>query len=173
VPGPSAKLGTVLSQFRFGVGDCTNWYSAAPLGLVQVHPFLDARFASLCMGIHTRFQQEPGQQKPLLAQAMRDVLPEQILKRRRKSHYSSLIHAGMRRNRQVLERLIRQAPEDIFDKDVLLQCLNQAVVGAGSSEAMGRLHQSLAWLRWYTMQDKKQQPVSVCQPEEVGAGRFS
>jgi asparagine synthase (glutamine-hydrolysing) len=166
LPGRSVKLGMVLSLLRAGIGDCTNWYAAAPLGLTQVNPFLDARFLRLGLGIQARFLQQPGQQKPLLAYAMRDVLPESILKRRRKGHFNSVTHSGLARNRPALEALIRQAPVDslgVFDKKVLLSCLQQAALGLAPGDAMGKLHLSLAWLCWHSFQDQWQQPMMPVQ----------
>jgi asparagine synthase (glutamine-hydrolysing) len=156
------NLAMVLSMLQANNGDCTNWYAAAPLGLAHVHPFLDPRFVCLCLGIQARFRQEPGSQKPLLAHAMRDVLPEPIRNRRRKSHYNALSHSGLARNLPALEALIRQAPTDdlgVFDKEVLLQCLRQAALGFIPGAALDKLDLSLAWLKWFSLQDAWQRPL--------------
>jgi len=90
----SANLSSILSTLEAVKGDTLSWYAAVPHGLAYVHPFLDTRFLCLGLGIQSRFRQEPGTQKPLLAQAMRDVLPEPIRNRRIKGHYNHPFQHG-------------------------------------------------------------------------------
>jgi hypothetical protein len=160
--GPSANLAMILTTLSSTHGDCIRWYAAAPLGVHIVHPFLDTRFASLCLGIQDRYRQEPWTQKPLLGHAMRDVLPTAIRNRLAKGHYNALIHSGLARNLPVLEKLVREARVDdlgAFDKDALIQSLQQAALGFIPGNRMDKLHLTLAWLRWQSLQDEWQRPT--------------
>ncbi len=160
-PARSLNQAMALALLPAVSGDCCSWYAAAPHGLAIVHPFLDPRFVGLCLGIQGRFRQEPGRQKPLLADAMRDVLPESIRNRRRKSHYNALVHGGLARNLPALEALVCQAPADgpdLFDRDVLLACLRQAALGSAPADALAKLDLTLAWLRWSSLQGEWQRP---------------
>jgi asparagine synthase (glutamine-hydrolysing) len=156
----SMNLSQVLAMLQGATGDCMSWYAAAPCGLAYLHPFLDPRFVCLCLGIQSRFRQQPGpQQKPLLAQAMRAVLPEPILRRRRKNHYNSLVYQGLVRNLPALEAMVRRAPVEelgILDKDVLLQSLQQAALGLLPGGSLDKQNLTLAWLSWYSRQDEWQ-----------------
>jgi asparagine synthase (glutamine-hydrolysing) len=161
--GQPMNVSLVLSLLRGVCGDGCRWSVAAPQGMAIAHPFLDARFVCLCLGIQARFRPEPGSMKPLLAHAMRDVLPEPIRNRRVKGHYNSMTHAGLARNLPVLEALVRQAPVDdlgLFDKEALLGCLQQAALGLAPVHALTRLDLTLAWLRWYSLQEEWQKPMT-------------
>jgi asparagine synthase (glutamine-hydrolysing) len=160
--GQSATVSAALSVLRFSCGDGVRWYAAAPLGVALVHPFLDPRFVGLCLGIQARYRQRPGGQKPLLAQAVRDVLPEAIRLRRRKSHYNAIVHAGLARNLPVVEGVIRDAPDDclgVFDRAVMLQSLQEAAVGYVPSGSLDRMNLSLSWLKWCSLQGEWQRPL--------------
>jgi len=168
----SANLSAVLAMLRAANGDCISWYAAAPRGLAHVHPFLDPRFVCLALGIQARFRQEPGPQKPLLARAMRDVLPAPIRNRRGKGHYNAVVHSGLARNLPLLEALVQHTPADglgAFDKQVLLQCLQQAALGFIPGGVLDKLDLTLAWLRWYSLQDEWQRPMTPAAVQLVPA----
>ncbi|HVS37261.1 MAG TPA: asparagine synthase-related protein [Gemmataceae bacterium] len=159
----SSTVAAAIAMLQSTHGDCLSWYAAAPHGLAHVHPFLDTRFASLCLGIQSRFRQDPRSQKPLLACAMRDVLPEAIRNRRSKGHYNALVHRGLARNLPFLETLIREAPVDdlgVFDKEVLIQHLHQTSLGYMPTGMLDKLNLTLAWLRWCSLQAEQQRPMT-------------
>jgi asparagine synthase (glutamine-hydrolysing) len=140
-----------LERTRSAVGDWGRYTLAAPLGIVAAHPFRDLRVFSYGLGIRTRVWPEPGVQKPILAEAIRDVLPESIRRRRRKSHYNSVYYAGLSRNRASLENLIRQSPAEelgLFDRACLLNCLQQAALGVKSPNTTLGLDNTLAIVKW-------------------------
>jgi asparagine synthase (glutamine-hydrolysing) len=166
----SMNVANTLASLHATSGDWCSWSVAAPHGLAIIHPFRDPRFVSLCLGIHARFRQEPGTVKPLLAEAMRDVLPDMIRKRRVKGYFNAPVHGGLVRNLPVVEALVRDTAVDdlgLFDREVLLRCLHQAAMGQVSVESLSRLHITLSWLRWYTLQDEWQRqtltPVETLQ----------
>jgi asparagine synthase (glutamine-hydrolysing) len=140
-----------LERARSAVGDWGRYNLAAPLGIVVSHPFRDPRVFSYGLGIRTRVAPEPGVQKPILAEAMRDVLPASIRRRRAKTHYNSVYYAGLSRNQAYLEQLVRESPAEeigLFDKASLLDCLRQAALGVSSPHGVICLDNTLSIVKW-------------------------
>jgi asparagine synthase (glutamine-hydrolysing) len=133
-------------------GDGTRWYLAAPHGMVTTHPFLDPRVVCFALGAQMRLHAAADHPKPLLAEAMRGVLPEMIRTRRRKGDFNEPYFLGLARNLPALEGLIQQAPIDalgLFDKQILLQCLHRAALGITTGmPALSRLQLTLVLLAW-------------------------
>ena len=151
-------LSLMLAALKAHNGDTCRWYMAAPRGIVMAHPFLDPRLVQLGLGIKLRFRQEPGRQKPILAHALRDVLPAAIRDRRGKGHFNEIYYAGLARHLPTLETLIRRAPvEDLgwVDKGVLVECLRQAALGVDPSGfGVSQLEITLSLLAWLSLQEK-------------------
>jgi len=140
-----------LCRIRNTTGDWLRSAVAAPLGLVASNPFLDPRVLRFGLGARTRIKPVPRLQKVLLNEAMRDVLPESIRKRKSKTHYNSVYYAGLSRNLPHLEAMVRDADIDqyeLFDKDRLLTCMNQAALGVGKIEGTMGINNSLAMIKW-------------------------
>jgi asparagine synthase (glutamine-hydrolysing) len=156
--GRPGALSPLLAALKVHTGDTCRWYMAAPHGVVLTHPFLDPRLVQLSLGMRLRFRQEPGQQKPLLAQALRDVLPAAIRNRRDKGHFNEIYFAGLARHLPTLETLVRRAPVDdvgCVDKDVLVECLRQAALGVDpSGYGVSQLEITLSLLAWLSLQEK-------------------
>src|SRR5262249_4634622 len=133
---------------------------AAPHGIMLTHPFLDPRVYALGLGALTRVRPEPRTQKPVLAAAMRGILPECILNRERKGHFNEAYYLGLSRNLPRLEALVEQAPVDdlgFLDKASLIDCLQRAALGnAGDAGALMHLNGTLALLLWLTQQRQSQ-----------------
>jgi asparagine synthase (glutamine-hydrolysing) len=147
-------LSLLLSGIRQRCRDFSRWYLAAPRGMMLTHPYLDPRVLSLGIGIQSRVTPQPGAQKPILAAALRGILPECILNRPSKIAFDAIYYIGLSRNLQRLEALIEQAPVDdlgFLDKAVLLDCLQRAALGnardALVQSAMDRTLALLLWLR--------------------------
>jgi asparagine synthase (glutamine-hydrolysing) len=157
--GLSALIAAISSRY----GDLSRRYLAAPRGIHLTHPFLDPRVLCFALGIHTRFRAEPGSKKPILAEAMRGVLPDQIRNRRLKGHFNEVYFLGLARNLPAVERMIDRAPiEDLglLDKDILVRCLHQAALGVTSGvRALDRLNLTLALLRWLCLQSEALGPA--------------
>lgn len=81
---PQTGLSVTLYAIMNRVGNPTRWYVAAPLGIAIAHPFLDVRLLSFGLGMQSRIQPEPGRMKPVLAETMRGMLPDQIIDRQDK-----------------------------------------------------------------------------------------
>lgn len=128
------------------------WYHAAETGMVVSHPFLDPRLIALAENIHWRHRVIPGQQKPLLASAANDLLPDQIRNRKGKGHFDEVYFRGLARHRPQLERLIESSSpsvEDVIDRSKLLDCLRKASLGATTDiRATDKLNLTLSLLSW-------------------------
>jgi asparagine synthase (glutamine-hydrolysing) len=139
--------------------DYSRWYLAAPQGMVLTHPFLDPRVLCLGLGMQERVSPPPDAEKPILAAAMRGILPDCIRHRPRKGHFNEVYYVGLSRNLPSLEALVRQAPVDdlgLFDKTVLLDCLQQVALGnATGAQALSRLNSTLAFLKWLELQEQE------------------
>lgn len=159
------RLSVALSTITRKNGDWMRWYVAAPQGMMIAHPFLDPRVVCFGLGVLTRFRGEPGRAKPLLAEAMRGLLPDSIRNRRRKGNFNEPYFLGLARNLPQLEALVRHAPIDdlgLFDKDILVECLHQAAQGitsASGARALSRLNLSLAFIQWFSMERERQPAV--------------
>jgi asparagine synthase (glutamine-hydrolysing) len=143
-----------LARARYASGDWVRYTLAAPLGIVAAHPFRDPRVLTCGLGIRSRIRPVPGLQKPILAEAMKDVLPENIRNRRTKTHYNSVYYVGLARNQSYLEGMIRDSNVDelgLFDKDCLLGCLQQAALGIGSPDGAVGLDNTLSIVKWLSL----------------------
>jgi asparagine synthase (glutamine-hydrolysing) len=133
--------------------DWVRWLLAAPWGLHLAHPFLDPRVVRFCLAVQASLEPEPDwPRKPLLAEAMRGVLPEPTRSRTFKGHFNAVCLRGLARNLQLLEAIVRRPPEEAhewLDADVLMRCLQAAAAGVvGTMPGVGRLNLTLSLLRW-------------------------
>jgi asparagine synthase (glutamine-hydrolysing) len=156
--GRSLALAMALEAMRLNVGDAVRWELGVPHGLMSVHPFRDPRLVCYCLGWQGRLPSNPLRQKPILADALHDVLPALIRNRPGKGHFNEVFYRGLARNRPLLEALVQRAPVDdleILDKAELIRCLNQAALGVGPSGPGGdRLNLTLCLLKWLTTQQE-------------------
>ena len=65
--------------------------------------------------------------RPVLAAALRDVLPEKIVARERKAHFG-ILETGFARHKAALEAVINEAPipDGILDRQVVLDVIEIA-----------------------------------------------
>jgi asparagine synthase (glutamine-hydrolysing) len=139
-----------VRDIAFSVGEWYRWHIGSPHGINITHPFWDTRVVSLALGLPKILQATPEQSKPMLAAAVRDLLPEKIVRRSRKSHFGELL-AGYARHQDELEMLIMEAPldQEMIDKAVLLDCLRKAALGLfGQGVGAARLRITLSYLSW-------------------------
>lgn len=150
------KLSLLLRFIRTYCGDFNRWYVAAPHGIVLTHPFLDPRMLSLGLGIQSRVLSRPGAQKPILAAALRGILPECILHRPYKRPFNEAHYMGLSANLRRLEALVKQAPVDdldFLDKGAFLDCLQRTALGsAGDAEVLWPLNGTVSLLVWLSQQ---------------------
>ena len=123
---------------------------AAPGGVSLTHPFLDPRVLSFALGMHGRFREPTRQRKPVLAEAVRGVLPEPIRTRPRTGNFNEVLYSGFARNLDRLKLLVAEVPDElgIFRKDVLVGCLEEAALGLLMPSRLRRLNETLSLMTW-------------------------
>ncbi|MEV0324375.1 asparagine synthase-related protein [Streptomyces sp. NPDC050658] len=75
------------------------------LGLPYAAPFLDDQVVEAALAIRVAERSTPGRYKPVLAEAVRDIVPDDVLSRHTKGEYSADFHVSLRRNRAGLVEL--------------------------------------------------------------------
>ncbi|RLV01285.1 asparagine synthase [Streptomyces griseocarneus] len=79
------------------------------LGLEYAAPYLDDGVIEAALSVRVAERTGPGRHKPVLADAMRGIVPQEILERSTKGEYSAEFHAGFGRNRALLLELFGDA----------------------------------------------------------------
>jgi asparagine synthase (glutamine-hydrolysing) len=163
-------LSVALSSIRNRAGDLGRWYLGLPRGILTTHPFLDPRLISFSLGIHSRFSPPPrGSPKPLLAAAMRGVLPDEIRLRHKAGYFNEPVYRGLARHLPELKRLVCDSPLDelsFIDREKLTECLEQAALGIGATRAgLDRLNITLAILRWLSL--RAERPANLSKPAQI------
>ena len=100
--GFTTQESLALHSIERRVGDRYRIVLAAPKGIALSHPFLDPRVVSFALGLQQKGFPPSEQTKPVLAEAMRDVLPPNILNRRDKRSFNEVYYLGLSRNRSGL-----------------------------------------------------------------------
>jgi len=154
--GPQSTTMTfALSSIQTHVGNPIGWAVAAPRQIAIAHPFLDNRVLSLGLGMMSCLTPQPQRMKPVLAQAMHEILSEPILNRRRKGNFNEVYFRGMNRNLPLLDRLIENkmvAELGFIDQKVLLRCVHEAALGGVAPGKLGHLNMTLCLLVWLAKQ---------------------
>jgi asparagine synthase (glutamine-hydrolysing) len=147
---PKAQFGIMIHSLRSEAGDPVRWALAAPRHVDIAHPFLDCRLLRLGMSLQSRLAPQPGRMKPLLAEAMRDVLPPAIAKRRAKGHFDEVYYLGLGRNLPALERMIDRCPEAVpfLDKKALRSALHEATMAGADARKLFRFDLTLSLVSW-------------------------
>jgi asparagine synthase (glutamine-hydrolysing) len=163
---PQIDVSLALHSIRGCQDGLSRLHLAAPHGMMLTHPFFDRRAYSLGLGIKSRVRPKPGGgQKPILAAAMRGILPECILNRPLKGHFNESYFVGLSRNRAFLESLVEQAPVDdlgFLDKTILIDCLQRAALGnAGDATTMLHFEGVLSLLLWLTQRTHGQHSQTI------------
>ena len=165
-------LSFALYLIRSRLGDVDRWSLGAPRGVHVAHPFLDPRVLCYGLGMKTRMEADPHGQKPVLAKGVKGILPDKILHRRRKGDFDRVYGLGLARNLEGLRAMVESSPlaeNGMFDKGVLLDCLQRAALGAsGRGEGTHRLNLTLSLIKWAAMQRQWRRPRAadqvVCSP---------
>ena len=93
--------------------------------------------------------------KPVLAEAMHGMLPENIRKRRRKGHFNEVYYLGLSRNLRHLETMVQQMPPEgllLFDQDLLLKHLQEASFASADIRQLQSINSTLAIVLWLSRQ---------------------
>ncbi|OKI02016.1 hypothetical protein A6A06_12985 [Streptomyces sp. CB02923] len=124
--------------------------AAAGLGLPHAAPFLDDSVIEAALSVQVADRGAPDRYKPVLATAMRGVVPDTLLSRTTKGEYTADFYFALRRNRAALA--------DLFNESRLARAglLDTAALAAGLArphlppEVIRALDNTLAcevWLR--------------------------
>lgn len=154
--GQRAGMSILLSSIEVYQDGFSRCHVAAPRGILLAHPFLDPRVFTLGLGVRLRVHPEPGGQKPILAAAMRGIVPDCILDRPSKGSFNEAYYAGLSRNLGRLQAMVERAPTEeleFLDKPVLLDCLQRAALGnAGDAGVLMQLNGTLSLCVWLLQQ---------------------
>lgn len=92
------------------------------LGVHIEQPYLDTDVVETCLATQAHERTDPGRAKPLLAEAMRGIVPASLLARRTKSVYDTDFHLGWREHRAEILALLadsRLAARGLVDGEAL------------------------------------------------------
>src|SRR5262249_41992583 len=91
-----------------GVGYLTRHIAGimARAGLPLAAPFLDHRLAAACLAVRLHERSTPWRFKPLIVEAMRELVPAPVLRRGTKGDFSADWHTGLRDARAQLADLL-------------------------------------------------------------------
>ena len=148
---PPSEFSETLTRLAMTSGDWARWYLHAPRGINISHPFLDPRVVCYALGIPRKVRARPGEPKPVLAAAMRGLLPDAIRNRREKTGFNGPHARGLARNFPRLEKLVRSSrigELGVIDPNALLASMQRIAVGIGASnnEWIDRTLALIAWL---------------------------
>ena len=122
--------------------------------------------------MQARIPPTPAEVKPVLAEAMRGVLPEHIRTRRDKRSFNEVYYLGLSRNLAGLREMILGAPIDGFgmiEKDVLIRALEEAALGTVGPRRLQRLNLTLSLVTWLSRQSEWQsRPIASTDVIPVG-----
>jgi len=141
-----------LLTLNSAAGNWASWYLGSPLGTQISHPFLDPRLITYCLSIPREIREVPGVVKPVLQEAMRNILPEPIRTRQFKGDFNEVYWTGLSHNLHHLENMVNQSQISelgILNKQQLIQALRQHVSGIGDVRSGSRISRSLALIAWF------------------------
>ncbi|MEU9780312.1 asparagine synthase-related protein [Streptomyces phaeochromogenes] len=130
-------------------------------GLGQAAPYLDDQVVEAALAIRVAERSTPGRYKPVLAEAVRDIVPDDVLRRQTKGEYSTDFHVGLRHNRAALV--------EIFDGSRLARAglIDDAAVRASllgvhpTPEGLRSLSSSLGSELWLRVRPERTRPPST------------
>ena len=143
-----------LEQLR-GVGHLTRHVAGimARAGLPLAAPFLDDRVVEACLAVRLHERTTPWRFKPLIVEAMRDLVPATVLQRGTKGHFSVDGHVGLRRARAHLATVLEDpvlARLGLVDADALRKVCLGLYPYTLDLVALDRTLACEAWLRTLT-----------------------
>ncbi len=151
---PTRGQHATLEHLR-GVGYFTRHIAGiyARAGLPLAAPFLDDRVVEACLAVRLHERTTPWRFKPLIVEAMRDLVPAALLQRSTKGDFSVDWHAGLRRARAHLTGLLDDpvlARLGLVDIDALRKVCLGMYPYTLPMPALDRTLACEAWLRTLT-----------------------
>lgn len=152
---PTRGQHATLEHLR-GVGYFTRHVAGmmARAGLPLAAPFLDDRVVEACLAVRLHERTTPWRFKPLIVEAMRDLVPASVLQRTTKGDFSVDWHAGLRRARPHLAALLDDpvlGRLGLIDVDALRRVCLGLYPHTLDPQALDRTLACEAWLRTLTL----------------------
>ncbi|GAA1300604.1 asparagine synthase-related protein [Saccharothrix xinjiangensis] len=135
----------------------------ATAGITLEMPYFDDRVIEAALSVRPHERRTPGRYKPLLAEAMRGVLPPEIAGRSTKGEFGENRRIGLRRNLPALLDMFADsalAAQGVIDVDVLRARLLAPQVDNSTAFALERLLGCETWLRTTTTNTNTVSPGS-------------
>jgi asparagine synthase (glutamine-hydrolysing) len=151
-----AETSQTLLRLALSTGDWARWHLHAPHGINISHPFQDPRVICYTLGLPRSIRTIPGESKPLLREGMRDLLPEQIGRRREKTGFDGPHARGLDAHLPQLEAMVRKSSvmdSGIFDPDKLMAAMHAAAVGIDGRQNIW-IDRVLALVAWAEQRSK-------------------
>jgi asparagine synthase (glutamine-hydrolysing) len=151
---PTHGQHATLEHLR-GVGYFTRHIAGimARAGLPMAAPFLDDRVVEACLAVRLHERTTPWRFKPLIVEAMRDLMPAALLQRTTKGDFSVDWHAGLRQARAHLAAVLDDpvlAQLGLVDIDALRKVCLGLYPYTLDPVALDRTLACEAWLRTLT-----------------------
>jgi asparagine synthase (glutamine-hydrolysing) len=151
---PTRGQHATLEQLR-GVSYFTRHLAGimARAGLPMAAPYLDDRVVEACLAVRLHERTTPWRFKPLIIEAMRDLMPAAVLQRTTKGDFSVDWHAGLRHARAHLAGLLDDpilAQLGLVDADALRKVCLGLYPYTLDLVALDRTLACEAWLRTLT-----------------------
>lgn len=134
---------------------CGGWWEDAgrKAGVKLTYPFLDPDLAAFTWALPPRMLRDQGLEKAVLREALGDVLPDSVARRRDKAEALALMHAGLRERADVLRSVAQGGPladYRVIRSDRLLASIDDYL--NGRHELGPALWATAATDRWLTGQ---------------------
>lgn len=145
--GQHEALALVQTAGRFSRLDAQ---VVAETGLTRACPFLDDRVVEACLAVRAHERTSPWRYKPLLAEAMRGIVPEMLLQRRTKADTGAEVAAGFRHHGAELLALCDDSllvRYGLVDAHRLRTAVSQACAGATLRPVLVQTLACETWLR--------------------------
>jgi asparagine synthase (glutamine-hydrolysing) len=144
----------------------------AKAGLALAAPYLDDRVIQACLAVRLHERATPWCYKPLLAQAMRGLVPSPVLQRTTKGAFNAEWHAGWRRHHGDLKTLLDDpilAQLGIIDADALRAvCLTGSAPPTPLMAPLSMTFACEAWLRALTPATAPERPFEQSSKRSPG-----
>jgi asparagine synthase (glutamine-hydrolysing) len=149
-------------QTVFGLTTCSGnwgaWTFLVPAAVRLSHPFLDTELVRFCLGLPREYKERPGCRKRLLREAMNGRLPDSIRCRRFKRGFNDVFWRGLSANLPQIQQMINRSSicdVDLIDRRRLTESLHAVAMGAGETQAGGRLATTLALIAWWEQREAR------------------
>ncbi|WP_218952439.1 asparagine synthase-related protein [Amycolatopsis anabasis] len=170
---PQRGQHTTLAVLRMAGSGYRQMLRLFTTGGIQLDmPFLDTSVIEAALAVRAHERRTPWRYKPLLAEAMRGILPDTIAGRATKGHFSEDLRLGLKRNLPAILDLFTDsalAAHGLIDPDALRSRLLAPQVDHATTFALEHLLGAETWLR-NTHTPPTPVPIPVARTETADKG---